>query len=102
VSDRVVFSPKADFQISEIYRSIAEASGDVRASDFVGAILDRCEALADFPEQGAPRFEYRPGLRIIGFRRRVTIAYGVEKGSIIILGIYYGGQNYQADFADEI
>ncbi|MGH1559980.1 type II toxin-antitoxin system RelE/ParE family toxin [Caulobacter segnis] len=53
------------------------------------------EALRDFPERGAPRFDVRPGLRTLPFRR-VTITYAVEEGQVVIVGIFYGGQDYES------
>jgi toxin ParE1/3/4 len=32
----------------------------------------------------------------MGFERRVTIAFTVEGDSVIILGVFYGGQDYEA------
>lgn len=42
-----------------------------------------------------------PGLRIVGFRRRISIAFSVEKDVVSILGIYYGGVDFEVDFRDE-
>jgi plasmid stabilization system protein ParE len=41
------------------------------------------------------RDDIRLGLRITGFRRRVAIAFTVSETDISILGIFYGGQNYE-------
>jgi toxin ParE1/3/4 len=35
------------------------------------------------------------GLRTIGFRRRVTIAFTVETNTVTILGVYYGGRDFE-------
>lgn len=40
-------------------------------------------------------------MRTVGFKRRVTILFSVTKDTVTILGIYYGGQNYEADFASD-
>jgi toxin ParE1/3/4 len=37
----------------------------------------------------------RPGLRTIGFRRRVTIAFAVEAEVVTIIGVFYGGQDFE-------
>jgi toxin ParE1/3/4 len=40
-------------------------------------------------------------MRVAGFRRRVAIAFVVEPATVIIAGIFYGGQDYEkALFAD--
>jgi toxin ParE1/3/4 len=38
----------------------------------------------------------RPGLRTIGFRHRVTIAFAVEAETVTIIGVFYGGQDFEA------
>jgi toxin ParE1/3/4 len=42
------------------------------------------------------RDDLRPGLCTIGFRRRVTIAFAVEADAMTIIGIFYGGQDFEA------
>ena len=59
------------------------------------ALMDRCDALADFPMVGRARDGIRPGLRTIGFRWRAVIAFAVTDEMIEILGIYYGGRDYK-------
>lgn len=34
-----------------------------------------------------------PGLRIVGYRRAVSIAFAVESEQVLILGIFYAGRN---------
>jgi hypothetical protein len=34
----------------------------------------------------------------VGYRRRVTIAFEVADDAVNILGVYYGGQDFEADF----
>jgi toxin ParE1/3/4 len=52
-----------------------------------------CMKLADFPERGTRRDDLRPGIRIIGFRRRVDIAFTVLDDSVEIARILYGGRD---------
>ncbi|MGH6754736.1 MAG: hypothetical protein ACREDP_21480 [Bradyrhizobium sp.] len=42
-----------------------------------------------------------PGLRTIGFERRVTIAFVVTADMVLIEGIFYGGQDFEASFRDD-
>lgn len=42
-----------------------------------------------------------PGLRIIGYRRRVSIAFAIGADMVIILGIFYGGRNFTAEMFEE-
>jgi toxin ParE1/3/4 len=50
--------------------------------------------------RGARRDDIRPGLRVFGFRRRVSIAFEVTAEVVTILGIFYGGQNFEAAFKE--
>ena len=49
----------------------------------------------------ARRDDLRPGLRTLGFRRRVTILFEVADDTVNIIGVYYGGQDYEANFQDD-
>ncbi len=94
MSLEVIFSPEADLQLAAIYRFIAlQASPDV-ARTFTNALVAKCESLTSFPDRGTPHDELRPGLRTVPFRRRVTIAYSVTVGHVIILGLFYAGQDF--------
>jgi len=95
-SHRVIFSPEAEAQLVTLYRRISARSGPRIAAGFTGAIVDFCEKLESFPERGTRRDDLRLGLRTVGFRRRVTIAFAVEAGALTIIGIFYGGQDFEA------
>jgi toxin ParE1/3/4 len=41
----------------------------------------------------------RHGLRTVGYKRRVTIAFSVEDKSVVIQGIFYGGQAFERALA---
>ncbi|SEE80963.1 type II toxin-antitoxin system RelE/ParE family toxin [Ruania alba] len=92
----IVYSPRARQQLTDLYRWIAAASGfPDRAEGYVSAIVDYCDGLASFPFVGVARDDLRPGIRTIGFRRRVVIAFAVTEESVEILGVYYGGRDYE-------
>lgn len=63
--------------------------------------MDYCDGLGTFPERGTKRDDILPGLRVIGYRRRATIAFAIEPQKIVILGVFYGGQDFEAAFRDE-
>ncbi len=65
-----------------------------RAEDFVGSIVAYCEGLETFPLRGAKRDDIRPGVRITGFRCRAASAFTVDDEAVTILGVFYGGQDY--------
>ena len=93
---RVVYSPRAREHLTDLYTWIADESGfPDRAENYVTAILDYCDNLATFPFIGVVRDDLRPGLRTLGFRKRVVIAFAVTDESVDVLGIYYGGRDYE-------
>jgi plasmid stabilization system protein ParE len=57
-----------------------------------------CERLSNFPRRGTARDDIRPGLRITNYKGRTVIAFGVDDESlrVSILGLFYGGQDYEA------
>lgn len=92
---RVIFAPEAEAQLVALYRYIAREASPEIADRFIGAIIEHCEKLESFPHRGTPRDDIRPGLRTLAFRRRVTIAYAVRSEETAILGIFYGGQDFE-------
>lgn len=91
MSRAVSFAPEAEAQLAALYRYLARESSPEIADRYTSAILDRCEALADFPMQGTPRDDLRLGIRTVAFRRGVTIAYLIEANAVTNLGLFYGG-----------
>jgi len=61
-------------------------------------VVATCEGLALFPMRGVPREDIRPGLRVTHHKGRTLIAYAVDDGTrtVSVLGIFYGGQDYEA------
>ena len=98
MTHRVVFSQRAEDQLDALYAVIERDSGSARAESFTGAIVDFCMGLSLFPERGMRRDDLRHGLRVLGWRRRVSIALTVEADDIVILGIFYGGQDWESTF----
>jgi toxin ParE1/3/4 len=46
-------------------------------------------------ERGTLRSDIRENLRVVGFEKRVTVAFTVKDSSVYILCIFWGGQNWQ-------
>jgi plasmid stabilization system protein ParE len=93
----VSFSPEAERQILDLYTYIADATSASVAEGYVSAIVEFCQGLGDFPHRGTARDDLRLGLRIIGFRRRVMVAFAVDKDDrVTIVGVFYGGRDYES------
>lgn len=95
---QVVFAPEAESQLLALHFQIAAASSPSIAANYTSAIADECESLGTFSRRGTRRDEIRPGLRTFGFRRRVTIAFEVTDDIVTILGIFYGGRDFEKLF----
>ena len=91
----VTFTPEAEQHLVELYRYIAEASCPEAAARYVDSIVTFCEELASFPLRGRVRDDIRPGLRVTGYRRRVVVAFAVINQGVLVVGIFYGGRDYE-------
>ena len=94
----VVFTPEAQEQLAALYRYLATAATPVNAARFADAIITFCEDLQTFPHRGTCRDDIRPGLRITSYKKRVVVAFNVDAEQVSILGVFYGGQDYEAIF----
>ena len=90
---RVTFHPRAVRELHELADYIVEHGSAARAAVFVGRIRDYCLGFGTFPERGTLREDLGPGVRLVGFRRRVSITFAVRGDFVHILGIFYGGRN---------
>lgn len=97
----VRFAPEALSQLAELEIHIAGAGSPTVASRYVDSIVDYCENLETFPHRGTRREDIRPGLRTLGYRRRVTILIEVADDTVNIIGVFYGGQDYEAALQDD-
>ena len=97
----VIFTPEAQDQLAALYRYIAAAATPTTAERYTNTIVTHCEELRTFPNRGALRDDIRPGLRITNFKKRTVIAFAVNADLVSIIGIYYGGQNYEAALLDD-
>jgi len=93
---RVVFTPEAMAQVEALYRYVAQAAGPDIASRYTNAIVTYCEGLHTFPLRGMRRDDIRPGLRITNYKKRAVIAFAVEAEVVSVIGVYYGGQDYES------
>ncbi|WP_020181112.1 type II toxin-antitoxin system RelE/ParE family toxin [Methylopila sp. M107] len=95
---KVVYAAEAGDDLDWIYATVATASDPVTANDYDRRIRSSCERLETASERGHRRDDIRPGLRIVGFEKRVTIAFAVEADTVLILRVFYGGVDWEAAF----
>lgn len=98
---RVVFSPEAEEQLAQLYRYIAVAASPDIAARYTEAIISYCERLRVFPHRGIKRDDVRPGLRITHYRKRTVIAFEVDADKVSVIGVFYGGQDYETLLQDD-
>ena len=95
---RVVFAPEAKTQLLELYRYIALAASSEVALRYADAVVAYCEGLEISPHRGTRRDDIRPGLRLTNYKGRCVIAFAVAVDLVSILGVFYGGQDYESLF----
>jgi toxin ParE1/3/4 len=105
MTGRINYTPEAQQQLIALDDWITEkASRDV-AQHFVSAILDYIDDIVVFLLAGRARDDLRPGMRTTTFKKRTLIAYEVDESSaelvVNILGVFHGGQDWEAALRDE-
>ena len=98
----VVFTPEAREQLAALYRYIAVAATPEIAERYTDAIVSYCEQFQSFPHRGTLRNDIRSGLRITNYKKRTVIAFVVNARVVSIIGVYYGGQDYDTDLQLDI
>lgn len=93
----VVFSPEAREDLLALYDWIAREASPETAIAYVERIERFIYGIEIAGERGARRDDIRPGLRTIGFERRLTIAFAVAE-QVTILRIFYGGREWRGEF----
>lgn len=85
---RLVVTSQARQQFRELRRSIASVSGsEVTARNYMSTLTDYIEQLPDFPLRGQAFSLHHPGMRIIGFRKTLLIAFLVTDDTVVVLSI---------------
>ena len=98
---RVVFAPEAEEQLAALYGHIAAAASPDIAARYTDAIVSYCESLCAFPHRGTLRDDVRSGMRIISYKKRAVIAFDVDAEQVSIIGVFYGGQDYETILQDD-
>lgn len=97
----VVLSPEASADLLALYEWIADAASPEIALGYVERLETYVRGFEVASERGTARDDIRQGLRITGFKRRVTIAFNVTKSQVIILRLFYGGQDWETALGDD-
>ena len=93
MSHRVVFAPEAEADLAAIFDYLAARGGASRALAVTERIVESCRGLALFPVRGTSRNDVRPGVRVIGVARRVSVGFFVQGDTVTTLRVLYGGRD---------
>lgn len=95
---KVIFAPEAREDLIALYDWIADAAGANVAIGYVERLETWCLDFDLASERGSLRTDIRPGMRVVGFERRVTVAFTVDEDRVTILRLFYGGRDWQREF----
>lgn len=93
----IIFAPEARADLLALYEWISAKASPGVAMRYIERIESYCSGFDLASQRGHMRDDIRTGLRVIGFERRVTIAFTVSDQAVTILRLFYGGQNWQDD-----
>ena len=98
---KVIFAPEAKHDLFALYTYNAEQSGAAPAFNYISRIESYCLGFDMAGERGTRRDDIRPGMRVVGFERRVTIAFHLEPETVMIDRILYGGRDVERILGDD-
>lgn len=93
----VVFDRGAEADLADMLAHIEADLGRALAEAFIERVIAFCEGLATAPKRGLAHDHIRPGLRTVGWRRTITVAFQVDdaQARVSILGVFYRGRDVQ-------
>lgn len=92
VAYHIRLTDEAEADLQGIYAFISANASPKTARDYINRILGFLAGFDLFPERGTRHDDIRDGLRIVGFERRVSVAFVVEADDVIILRLLYAGR----------
>jgi toxin ParE1/3/4 len=93
MSHRVVLSEEAEQDIAAALGYLVPKAGERVARDYIDQIIAYCASFATFPERGTRRDDLLPGLRVVGYHRKASIAFSIEGDTVTIVRIFFRGQD---------
>ena len=94
----VMFAPEATGDLIGLYDWIAAAASPAVAMGYLERVETFCLRLGVGSERGYRRDDIRPGLRVIGFERRLNIAFVVTDETVTVLRVFSAGRNWETAF----
>lgn len=94
---RVEFSPDAIVDLDKLADWVTEAASLKVALAYADRIEKFCLSLGLASMRGTNRNDIRPNLRTVGFERRLTIAFEVDRDKVTILRVFQSGRNWEKE-----
>jgi toxin ParE1/3/4 len=82
--NRILFAPEAVDDLRALSRRIAYLEGEGAALAYIEKVEAWCAEVADAPERGLRSDDLFPGLRVVGYGRRIAIAYHIGLDMVTI------------------
>jgi toxin ParE1/3/4 len=98
---RIIIAPEAEADLLDIENWLISTASIRTAETFVSRIIEFCESLDIASERGHRRNDVKEGIRIVGFERRVTIAFAVHDDRVDVLRIFRAGRDWEAEFEED-
>ncbi len=97
---QLLFTPESRRDLKSLKRHIQRESSLRIATNYVESLQRFCETLQLSPHRGEERPHARPGLRSIGFKRRVSVFFTVsdKEQTVRIIRILYAGRQAGNEF----
>ncbi len=94
----VILSDNAERDLNALSAYIESQAGARIAYNYIERIEAKVASLAHSPLRGTLRAEFGPNVRTVGFERRATILFRVERKArrVVVLGVAYGGRRLSA------
>jgi plasmid stabilization system protein ParE len=97
----VVFAPEARDDLMRLHKHLVETASPSVADRYLARLQAWFGGFAFAGERGTRRDDVRPGLRVVGFERRITAAFTVDTRRVVFLRVFYGGQDWSAVLSDQ-
>ncbi|PCK80439.1 type II toxin-antitoxin system RelE/ParE family toxin [Rhizobium sophoriradicis] len=89
---------EAELDLARIYAFVRRKSASAAvAREYVARIRTFVGGFEMYPERGSLRDHVRPGLRLVGSERRVSVAFVAEPTEVVIIRILYAGQRFESE-----
>ena len=99
---RIRLMPAAEADLQQIYIYIRDHTSPATAQGYVRRIMAFLAGFETFPERGTLRTEIRNGLRMVGFERRVSVAFVVETEEVVVLRLLYAGRSFEGEAGEPL